>query len=234
MTLRIAALFLAGLLAACQTTPPPTGASAVLAKPLAAAATLPASAPRFVVDPRASEVRLLVYRAGPLARFGHNHVVIGSVRGEIRAADSAARSGFRLTVPVSSLKVDDPSARAEEGGDFAAEVSPQARQATRENMLGSELLDVERYPEIRIDSVSLVGPRWGPTVVARTTLHGATRDLRFPAAVVQAGDRLTVIAGFTVRQSDFGISPYSALNGGLKVGDAIDVRIRVVARREAG
>ena len=72
---------------------------------------------------------------------------------------------------------------------------------------------------------------WAPTVTARVTLRGTTRDLTFPAAVIRAGDGLVVIAGFPIRQTDFGIQPFSALNGGLRVRDALDVRVRVVARR---
>lgn len=232
MTLRLAALFPLLLLAACQTTPP-AATSAVLAEPLATEASVPGSAPRFSVDPAASEIRLLVYRAGPLARFGHNHVITGSVNGEVRAGRNAAGSGFRLDVPVGSLAVDEPSARDEEGSEFVAAVSPQARAATRANMLGAQVLDAQRYPWIHVESVALAGPRWNPTVVARVTLHGATRDLRFPAAVVEDGSRLTVVARFSLRQSDFGIVPFVALGGGLRARDAIDVRIRIVARRSS-
>ena len=233
MTPRFAALFPLLLLAACQALPP-AGKSAALAEPIASEARLPAAATRFTVDPAASEIRLLVYRTGPLARFGHNHVVTGPVSGEIRAGESAAKSGFWLDVKVASLNVDQASARREEGKEFAAEVSPQARRGTRANMLGEAVLDAQRYPEIRIVSVALSGPRWNPTVVARTTLHGVTRDLRFPAAVIEDGRRLTVVASFTIRQSDFGITPFVTLGGGLRVRDAIDIRIRIVARRESG
>ena len=229
-TLRLAPLFPLLLLAACQTAPPAEH-TAALAAPAGTGVTLPAAAPRFIVDPAASEIRLLVYRAGPLARFGHNHAIMGPVRGEIRAGSSAAESSFRLEVPVESLAVDPPAARAEEGKEFAAEVSAEARQGTRANMLGGEVLDAAHHPLIRIESVALTGPRWNPTVFARATLRGATRDLQFPAAVAQDGERLTVIAGFRVRQSDFGITPFAALGGGLQVRDAIDVRIRLTARR---
>jgi hypothetical protein len=192
---------------------------------------VPVDAPRFVVDPEASEVRLLVYRAGPLARFGHNHVISGRVRGEIRAGERAAESGFRLEIPVESFSVDPPQARAEEGEEFTAEVSEQARQATRDNMLGRDVLDAASRPLIEISSIALIGPSWNPTVLARATLHGVTRDLRFSAAVVQQGDFLTVVARFPVRQSDFDLAPFTALGGGLQVRDAIDIRLRLVARR---
>ncbi len=231
MTARAARIFPLLLLAACQTTAPPAGEhTARQAAP--ATAALPAQGTRFLVDPAASEVRLLVYRAGPLARFGHNHVVTGRPRGEVVAGASAAASGFRLELAAALLSVDDPAARAEEGGEFSARVSDEARRGTRENMLGKDVLDAAAYPQIEIDSISLSGPRWNPDVTARVTLRGATRELSFPAAVVQEGARLTVIASFSLRQSDFGITPYSALGGGLRVADRIDVRVRLLARRE--
>ncbi len=210
---------------------PPPEESAVIATPAAAGVKVPAESPRFLVDSEASEIRLLVYRAGPLARFGHNHVISGRVRGEIRAGERAADSGFRLEIPVESFVVDPPAARAEEGEEFASEVSEQARQATRDNMLGKDLLDSASRPLIEINSIALAGPRWNPTVLARATLHGATRDLRFPAAVMQQGDLLTVVASFRVRQSEFDLTPFTALGGGLQVRDPIDIRLNLVARR---
>lgn len=195
-----------------------------------ASVSFPLEATRFVVDARASEIRLLVFRDGPLARFGHNHVIVGPVRGEIRAGDGAT-GGFRLEIPVESFEIDPPKARSEEGEEFAAEVSDQAREGTRANMLGANLLDAAHYPLIRIDSLALAGPRSDLVVTARATLRGAGRDLRIHAAVEQRGDSLAVTAQFRFRQSDFGIQPFSALGGGLLVRDAVDVRIRLTARR---
>jgi len=219
------------LAAACQTLPPP-GETAVLAEPLRTDVNVPSGAPRYSVDPQASEIRLLVYRDGPLARFGHNHVVVGRVHGEIRAGNAAAASGFRLEIPVDSFVVDLPAARAEEGDEFAAQVSEPARRETRENMFGGDVLDAEKHPLIRIESIALVGPQWGPTVTARVTLRGVMRDLRFATAVLHQDDMLVVVAGFRINQSEFGIEPFTALNGGLRVRDPLDIRVHIVARRE--
>ncbi len=210
---------------------PPAAETAVVPAPAQVAAPIAAEVPRLTVDAQASEIRLLVYRAGPLARFGHNHVITGRVRGEIRAAERAAESGFRLEIPVASFAVDPPAARAEEGEDFAATVSAEARQATRENMLGENVLDAANSPSIEVASIALSGPRWNPTVLARARLRGATRYLRFPAAVIEQEHRLTVIANFRIRQSDFGLVPFSIFGGAIQVRDAIDVRLRLVARR---
>lgn len=54
---------------------------------------------------------------------------------------------------------------------------------------------------------------------------------RFPAAVFRHGDELGVVASFAISQAAFGIEPFTTLNGGLRVRDVLELRIRVVARR---
>jgi hypothetical protein len=221
----LATLF-AVALTACQTLPLTDTASP------APHASMPTShiGKRYIVDPQASEIRLLVYRDGPMARFGHNHVMIGQVRGELDVSDSAAASGFRLVIPVETFVVDAPLPRGEEGEEFSAHVSDQARKGTRDNMLGPDVLDALHYPEIRIESDSLVGPRWNPSVTAHITVRGNRSELQFPAAVIEQSGSLTVIAAFHVLQSDLGIKPYSVLGGAIRVRDAIEIRVRLVAR----
>ena len=120
--------------------------------------------------------------------------------------------------------------------DFTHEVSrlQQAGGGPGPGVDPAQGLDARRYPVTHTESVALAGPRWNPTVVARASLHGATRELRFPAAVVEDGRRLTIIARFSIRQSDFGIAPFAVLGGGLRVRNSIEIRIRIVARRAAG
>jgi hypothetical protein len=188
---------------------------------------------RFVVDAQASEIRLLVYRDGPMARFGHNHVLQAPVRGEIRLADTAAASGFVIEIPAQTLQVDAPLARTEEGAEFAAPVSDQARLGTRDNLLGPEVLDAAHHPMIRIESSALLGPRWNPGVSARITLRGNSSPIHFSAAVLEQPGALTVIANFQVRQSDLGMTPFSVLGGAIRVQDRIDIRVRLLARPAA-
>jgi polyisoprenoid-binding protein YceI len=216
-------------LTACQTPPPVEPSAAVpVSAPLSSQ-----SGKRYIVDSEASEIRLLVYRDGPMARFGHNHVMTGQVRGEFSVSDTAAASGFQIEIPVASLEVDAPAARAEEGAQFAAPVSDQARKGTRDNMLGADVLDADHFALIRIESDALLGPRWNPGVTARITLRSNTSEVKFPAAVFEQPGALTVIASFQVRQSDLGLKPFSVLGGAIRVGDSIDVRVRLVARPAA-
>lgn len=222
----ILAVLCAIALSACQTLP--SAGTATVAAPASVTASL--NGKRYIVDPQSSEIRLLVYRDGPMARVGHNHVIVGRVRGEFRVSDTAAVSGFSIEIPVESLQADAPALRAEEGNEFAATVSDQARKGTRDNMLGEDVLDAAHFPLIRIESDKLLGPRWNPNVNARITVRGKTSALKFPAAVFEQPGSLTVIAAFRILQSELGMKPYSILGGALTVRDAIDVRVRLVAR----
>lgn len=218
------------LLASCQTAPV-TGGAAPAAGPLP---PLPVQGTaHYVLDGARSDVRFLVYRAGPLAALiGHNHVIEAKqLRGDVYLADDIRASGFSLTLPVAGFTVDDTAARRVEGPDFASQPSAAAIEGTRTNMLGPEVLDAEHFPEIGIRSVRLMGPDWGLDATVRITLHGTARDVTVPIAIQQHGDDLSVTGAFDIKQSDFGMTPLSILGGGLQVADGMRIRFHLVAAR---
>ena len=227
----VALLSAAMLLSACQTVP--TTSRGAVAPGAAALPPLPVpGATHYAVDGALSDVRFLVYRAGPLASFGHNHVIQAThVSGDVYLAADFQGSGFSLSLPVSEFVVDAPEVRAVEGPDFATQPSAAAIDGTRTNMLGSGLLDAARYPEVRVRSVALRGPDWGPDATVRIELHGVSRDLSVPIAVARDGDRLSVTGGVDLKQSDVGLKPFSVLGGGLQVADTLHVRFQLVAHK---
>lgn len=187
----------------------------------------------FVIDSLHSEIRLLVYRDGPLARLGHNHVITGKLAGEIYVAESLASSGFRIEIPVQSLEVDLPGPRSEEGADFASVVSESAREGTRRNMLGAALLDAVQFPEITIQSATLQGSAEQMQVSALILIHGRLQTLHFPAQVQYGKEQIVITSSFSVLQSGLGLQPFSILGGALRVRDAMDIRVRIVAGRNS-
>ncbi len=224
---------LAVLLSGCGSTPPATRALPSADVPRGAQeAVAEAVAARYVVDAAASDVRFLVYRAGALARLGHNHVVrAGPIEGRIEVAQDFQRSRFVLRLPVAGFRVDEAAVRAEEGEDFAAAVTPQAVEGTRGNMLGAAVLDAAAHPFIDIESLALTGPEWAPDVTVLLRMRGVEQRLSVPVAVARDNRRLVATAVFELRQSDFGIAPFSVLGGALQVADTLRVRMRLVAQR---
>ena len=109
--------------------------------------------------------------------------------------------------------------------------SPQAIEATYKNMTGPAMLDAQQFPEITLRSVSMIGPTWGPEATVRVLLHGVARDLAVSLAIQDHDDELVVTGMFVLRTSEFGITPFSVLGGGLQVLDEVKVRFRVLGRR---
>jgi hypothetical protein len=189
-----------------------------------------AGATLYEIDAQASELHILVYRGGTLARLGHNHVMSSrSLAGRVWMQPQFAASGFELSFPVAELIVDDPDARRAAGDDFPPEIPPADKEGTRKNMLRAEVLDAQRYPRVEVRSVKVSGTLQAPQVLARVTVKSSSRDLPTPMTVKVIGDRLTVSGELEILQTDFGIKPFSMALGALEVQDRLLVRYKLEA-----
>lgn len=201
--------------------------------PLAPLVTV--GAVHYTIRSTGSEVRFLVYRSGPLASFGHNHVIRAAVlHGDVYMNRDFTLSGMILTMPVQEFRVDEPAQRAAEGPDFASQPSDAAISGTLHNMLGPALLDVAHYPDVSVRSVQVGGSRSHPIMVVRISLHGIQRDVRLPIRLAVSGPLLIADGSFEIRQTDFGITPFSILGGGLQVGDAVKIHFHILAEQDQG
>lgn len=222
------------LLSGCQTphVADNAGLPAASSAPQLSAASSAEKRIRYIVRSDLSDLRFLVYRAGPLARLGHNHVVQATnIQGEIHLAPDFERSAFWLKLPVADFKVDAVGPRSEEGDEFSTLPDEDAIAGTTRNMRGEKVLDAARFPYVDIMSLALRGPSWGPDVTLRIRLHGVERDITVPIAIENSGEQLVVTAQFSVKQSDFGITPLSVFGGAIQVADTVRVRMRLVSRR---
>lgn len=222
------------LLAACGSHPPrqatpPTAPAAPQSSTLAAGA--------YRVDPAESEIRLLVYRAGPMARLGHNHVIVNrEIVGAARIAPATASgdggaTSFSLTIPAAGFVVDDRTARDEEGADFSAEVSDDARSGTLRNLLSAELLDAARFAVITLESVSVAADRGVMTSTVSVNVAGHRSTWVVPFTVVSVAGRLNATGSVMLRQSTLGLTPFRVMLGALAVQDEFTVKFKLVAVR---
>ena len=236
------AAVLALLLAACgapqprQQVPPGPAApgkppAAAPEKPPAAPAKPPAAAGRvYRIDPAHSELRLLVYRGGAMASFGHNHVIVNRALGGW-AADpgGAAAPSFSLRIPAADFVMDDAALRREEGADFADDVSEDAKAGTVHNMLSDGLLNAAQFPAITVRSVAIRGTDAAREATLALNVAGHESTLVAPFTVEISPGRLTASGALTLSQSNLGLTPFSALLGALKVQDSFRVKFKIVA-----
>ena len=216
---------------------------------------LPLPGTAYRIDATQSELRVLVYRAGPLARFGHNHVMVNrAIRGTVNPADDVGASLFLLNVPVAAFVVDDAQARREEGADFAAEVPDDAKSGTLHNMLSAAVLDADEFRAITIASVAVSRAEGAPRAAAPDAVtasavtssavapdavalvasvaisiagHQSTIDV--PFTLQRDGGRLSATGSMELRQSALGLIPYSLMLGALQVQDAMTIKFKIVA-----
>lgn len=190
---------------------------------------------RYVVDATQSDLHWLVYKAGALARRGHNHVIsVGDLSGSVTVdQDDLAASRFVLEFPVASLVVDDAKLRGTLGADFSTVPTAKDIAGTKGNMLSERVLEAENHPRIRIVGA---GPVWrdGKKVLGvKVELLGRTIDLTVPAEVTIAGDELRAKGEFQLDHADLGLQPFSVMGGALKVAAQLSFVYDVKARRAA-
>lgn len=103
-----------------------------------------------------------------------------------------------------------------EGRDDPSTLSASAKADIEKNTL-ADVLDVRRHPTARFESVRLTDTQ----MEGRLTLHGVTKTLT-GSVRKSAG---TTTAEFRFDQRDFGIKPFSAMLGTLKIKPEVLVRV---------
>ncbi|MDT8409102.1 MAG: YceI family protein [Wenzhouxiangellaceae bacterium] len=194
----------------------------------------------YRVDPQASMLQIRVDPEGAMAALGHSHIIGGPViTGSIvlgPAGDGTDNPpgnpiGVDLSIDARELDVDRPAWRVAHGLD--PDLAASAIDGTRANMLGERVLDVDRHPSIDIRSVAVSGPLWLPLVTARIRLRGQVRERVIPVSVRRSEERLEASGYLTLLQSDFGMQPFSAAGGALRVADRMEIRFRIVASAQS-
>jgi polyisoprenoid-binding protein YceI len=185
----------------------------------------------YRIDSASSDVRILVYRAGALARLGHNHVISARrLTGRVYLRRGLLKSSFDLTVPVDGLEVDDPEARAEEGEAFSSQPSQSDIRGTRRNLLGKRVLDAAEFPTVTLSgALGSVDP---PSVQCTLSFRGRPVQLSVPVELEVRGPTLRVSGSFSLSHEQLGLEPFSVLLGAIKVADQLDLKFRIEARRQ--
>ena len=208
------------------------GFAALLASGVASAQS---AGERYVVDAAQSDFHWLVYKAGALSRFGHNHTIgVGDLSGSaiVDRAD-LAKSALELQFSVGKLVVDDPKLRSTLGEEFASVPKEDDIAGTKRNMLSERVLDGEKYPQIRITGTGPMTAGGMQELAVKVEMLGRVIELKVPTTVTIDGDQLRAKGEFELGHADLGMQPFSALAGALQVGEKMSFTYDVTARRAA-
>lgn len=159
-------------------------------------------------DASTAEVLVFTFKEGLLSAVAHDlKLRVGRFTIE--------EDGGRLTgtFDVASLQV---VCAVKQGADDPAALS-SANRAEIEKTIVHEVLDARRHPQVRYEASQVSAQR----VEGQLTLRGVTRPL--PGVRRDEGGRR--VAEFELDQRDFGIKPYSAMLGALKLKPEVQVRV---------
>jgi polyisoprenoid-binding protein YceI len=158
--------------------------------------------------------------AGRAAQLGHR-LTIAMRRWRVTVQwDGGEPVGAELTVDVDSLEVV-------RGDGGLTPLSGPEKILVRGNAVRS--LDARRFPRISFAAKTIEKIDDGYRLTGTLTIHGKARTQVVDVRTEDLGDGWRLCSETSVRQSDFGIKPYSQLLGSLKVAD--DVTVAFTAQR---
>lgn len=162
-----------------------------------------------------ANIHVYTYKAGLLARVAHD------LRLAVQRHELSVHAGkVRGHCDADSLRVEgvmtghglDPDALSE--GDKRQILETVQR----------EILQSERYPRVELEAdVSVDGARGAIQVRGSLRLRGQARPLQVELS--KRGDKLA--GAFELTPSEFGIAPYKALAGAIKLQDRVRVEVEI-------
>ena len=158
---------------------------------------------------------LRTFRDGLAAQAGHDLTIeVSRWSGEVTVDDDLDPADLEVRVELTSLTVLDGS-----GG-----LKPLTDRDRREiAVTARRVLGSDRHPSATFSATKFVRTSGGDGMINGSfTLASVTRPLQLQVSRTDP-DHYRAIT--SVRQSDFGIKPYTAFFGALRVRDAVDVEI---------
>ena len=168
---------------------------------------------RHQLGPDRGRIILRTFRDGLAAQAGHD-LTIEATRwsGVLEVNDDLSPAGLDVSIDMGALVVRDGT-----GG-----VKPLTDRDRREiAVTARKVLASDRHPEAGFAAVGFEPAAGGGGEISGTlTIRGQSRPLR--VKVTQTGDG-QYHAEAKVAQSDYGIKPYTAFLGALRVRDAVEI-----------
>ncbi len=172
---------------------------------------------RYAFSPDQGTVVLLTARDGLAAQAGHDLTIeVSTWSAQLETSADGTPSGLTARLDLTSLVVREGT-----GG-----IKPLSDRDRREiAVTARRVLGADRHPEATFAASAFEpGANGGGFIQGTLTLGGISRPLRLH---VSKSGTDSYRATASVRQSEFGIKPYTAFLGTLKVSDVVGVVIEV-------
>ena len=179
----------------------------------------------YTIVPSESSFWVFVGKAGLFSALAHNHEIgVKSFSGRVVVPAAGAGGGsLEMEVDAPSLVVLDKEPSEEDKKKIS-------------NSMHNEVLESAKYQKITFKSVSVSDVKqtgsdaYSFVVNGDLSLHGVTKRIAVPVAATVTPQLLRATGKYTLKQTDYGIKPYSAAGGTIKVKDEVVVNFDIVAK----
>lgn len=168
-----------------------------------------------------SQITLTLTQEGLLRKiYPTHHVAVKSFSGRIQLPADESKAMAELDAEAKSFVNTDKMNDFERSGFH--------------KVLHEEVLASDRYPTIKFRSISVTniqksGDNRSFTLHGDLTLRGVTKRVSLPVKVTVSNNQLRATGEGTIKQTNFGITPYSGGLGTIKIGDQLKVSFVIVA-----
>jgi hypothetical protein len=171
------------------------------------------------VEQSTAACQIFTYKEGILSRLAHDlRITVTSFFIDLGDTDHFISARFNTQ----SLRVDCAMVNGRERPDV---LSLKDKDEINNNII-REVLHTKTYPEIVLTSSSIKKQNGDYLVAGQITLHGHTRELSFK---VRKEIKNRYVADVNLHLPDFGITPFSALFGAIRIKPDILVHIEIPA-----
>jgi polyisoprenoid-binding protein YceI len=185
------------------------------------------------IDLDSSRVYIHVGKVG----LGHEHAVVGRLKSGAIHFGAKSEAG-EFVFDMSSFAADTAEARRYIGLEGTTSASMQ--RDVNANMLGKDVLNVRKYPTATFQIKSAVPlaqkSRDGHTLYRLEgdfTLHGVKKPLKLDAEAIEEEGGTRIRGSFAIRQTTFGIEPFSKAFGAIGVADELSIFGEIMVARPA-
>jgi polyisoprenoid-binding protein YceI len=177
----------------------------------------------YIFDLAQSQLNLTLTQEGLLSKKYLTHqVAVKNFSGKVTLPRDERQTAVELEAEAKSfINVDKTMSEFERRGF--------------QDVLQNKVLESERFPVIKFKAAKVTnlkksGDTRTFTLNGELSLHGVTKNVTVPVSVTLANDQLRATGEAKLKQSDFGIEPYSGGMGLIKIGDELKVNFSIVAK----
>jgi polyisoprenoid-binding protein YceI len=179
---------------------------------------------RYRLIPEQSKFTVQAFAEGLFSAFGHDPVLaIKDFTGEAQFVPGSFESAsLKITIKADSIVLSNS----------------EKDRLEIEQTMREQVLEIAKYPEIvfvssNISVTRLSEGRYRGRIIGDLTFHGVTqKNLWITAQGTVSGESLKAQGDFTLKQTDFGIKPFSAAGGTIKLKNELKFSFDIAARKE--